>query len=75
MDSSSRTTTVLGSDCCGVVVAVGDSVTKFKVRDRVTGFSGVIYNNDINHGAYQSYTVLRDIATTKIPDKMSFEEG
>ncbi|KAE9363629.1 putative alcohol dehydrogenase [Stipitochalara longipes BDJ] len=67
--------TVLGSDCCGVVVAVGDPVTKFKVRDRVTGFAGVIYNQDINHGAFQSYTILRDIATTKIPDSMSFEEG
>ena len=67
--------TVLGSDCCGVVVAVGDSVTKFKVRDRVTGFAGVIYNQDINHGSFQSYTILRDIATTKIPDGMSFEEG
>ena len=67
--------TVLGSDFCGVVVAVGDSVTEFKVKDRVTGFSGVIYNNDINHGAYQSYSILRDIATTKILDKISFEEG
>ena len=67
--------TVLGSDCCGIVVAVGESVTKFKVRDRLTGFAGVIYNNDINHGAFQSYTILRDIATTKIPDSMSFEEG
>jgi NADPH:quinone reductase-like Zn-dependent oxidoreductase len=54
--------TVLGSDCCGVVVAVGDSVTNFQVRDRVKGFAGVIYNQDINHGAFQGYTILRDIA-------------
>ncbi|PMD45681.1 GroES-like protein [Hyaloscypha variabilis F] len=67
--------TVLGSDSCGVVVAIGEGVTKFKVGDRVTGFAGVIYNNDINHGAWQTYTVLRDIATTQIPDNMSFEEG
>jgi NADPH:quinone reductase-like Zn-dependent oxidoreductase len=67
--------TVLGSDSCGVIVAIGNSVTKFKVRDRVAGFAGVIYNQDINHGAFQSYTLLRDIATTKIPDNMSFEEG
>jgi NADPH:quinone reductase-like Zn-dependent oxidoreductase len=66
---------VIGSDSCGVVVAVGDAVTKFKVRDRVTGFAGVIYNDGINDGAWQTYTVLRDIATTKIPDNMSFEEG
>ncbi|KAN0112361.1 putative alcohol dehydrogenase [Hyaloscypha variabilis] len=67
--------TVLGSDSCGVVVAIGEGVTKFKVGDRVTGFAGVIYSNDINHGAWQTYTVLRDIATTQIPDNMSFEEG
>ena len=50
-------------------------MTKFKIGDRVTGFAGVIYNNDINHGAWQTYTVLRDIATTQIPDNMRFEEG
>ncbi|TVY68983.1 Dehydrogenase azaJ [Lachnellula suecica] len=67
--------TVLGSDGCGVVTAVGSSVTKFKVGDRVTGFAGVIYNSDINHGAWQTYTILREIATMKIPDSMSYEEG
>ncbi|PVH82613.1 putative zinc-binding alcohol dehydrogenase domain-containing protein cipB [Cadophora sp. DSE1049] len=66
---------VLGSDSCGVVAAVGSSVTKFKVGDRVTGFSGVIYLQDIDHGAFQTFTVLKDIASTKIPDSMSFEEG
>lgn len=67
--------TILGSDCCGIITAISPSVTKFKVGDRVTGFAGVIYNSDINHGAWQTYTVLREIATTKIPDSMSFEEG
>ncbi|CAL3965268.1 unnamed protein product [Diplocarpon coronariae] len=66
---------VLGSDSCGIVASVGASVTKFKVGDRVTGFAGVIYNNAIDHGAWQTYTVLRDIAAMKIPDSMSFEEG
>jgi NADPH:quinone reductase-like Zn-dependent oxidoreductase len=67
--------TVLGSDGCGVVTAVGSAVSKFKVGDRVTGFAAVIYNNDLNHGAWQTYTVLREIATTKIPDGMTYEEG
>lgn len=66
---------VLGSDVCGVVVAVGDKVTHFKVGDRVAGFSAVIYNSDINHGAFQTYTILRELGTSKIPSKMSFEEG
>lgn len=66
---------VLGSDVCGIVVAVGDSVTRFQLGDRVTGFSAVIYNSNIDHGAWQTYTILREIATSKIPDTMSFEEG
>ncbi|RDL33848.1 GroES-like protein [Venustampulla echinocandica] len=66
---------VLGSDVCGTIVAIGDGVTRFKVGDRVTGFAAVIYNSDIDHGAWQTYTLLRDIGTTKIPDSMSFEEG
>ncbi|TVY38417.1 Dehydrogenase [Lachnellula occidentalis] len=70
-----RYPTVLGSDGCGVVTAVGSSVSKFRVGDRVTGFAAVIYNNDLNHGAWQTYTVLREIATTKIPDRMTYEEG
>ncbi|KAF7874956.1 hypothetical protein EAF04_002130 [Stromatinia cepivora] len=66
---------VLGSDVCGVVVAVGDGVTLFKVGDRVSGFAAVIYNSEIDHGAWQTYTLLRDIATTKIPATIPFEEG
>ena len=67
--------TVLGSDCCGVVTAVGSAISKFRIGDRVTGFAAVIYNNDLNHGAWQTYTVLREIATTKIPDGMTYKEG
>lgn len=66
---------VLGSDGCGVVTAIGSNVTKFKVGDRVTGFAAIIYNQNPDHGAWQTYEVLREIATMKIPDFMSFEEG
>lgn len=67
--------TVLGSDVCGVVTEIGSGVTKYKPGDRVTGFAGVIYNSNPDHGAWQQYTVLRELATTKIPERMSFEEG
>lgn len=66
---------VLGSDGCGVVTEVGSNVTKFKVGDRVTGFAAVLYNQKPDHGAWQTYTVLREIATVKIPDSISFEDG
>jgi len=67
--------TALGSDGCGVVTAVGLEVSKFQVGDHVTGYGSVIYSSDINHGSWQTYTILRDIAVTKIPKSMSFEEG
>jgi len=66
---------VLGSDVCGTVIEIGDGVTHFNVGDRVTGFSAVIYNSNPDHGAFQTYTILRDIAASKIPPSMSFEEG
>jgi NADPH:quinone reductase-like Zn-dependent oxidoreductase len=66
---------VLGSDGCGIVTAVGEGVTKFKVGDRVTGFAAVIYNQNPDHGAWQIYTIFREIATMRIPDFISFEEG
>ena len=50
---------VLGSDVCGIVTEIGPEVTKFKVGDRVAGFAGVIYNKDPDHGAWQTYTILR----------------
>ncbi|RDW63669.1 hypothetical protein BP6252_11214 [Coleophoma cylindrospora] len=67
--------TVLGSDVSGTITQIGSSVTKFKVGDRVTGFAGVIYNGNADHGAWQTYTLLKEIVTCKIPDFVSFEDG
>lgn len=67
--------TVLGSDGAGVVTAVGPSVTKFKVGDRVTGWAGILYSQNADTGAWQTYTILREIATIPLPDFISFEEG
>lgn len=67
--------TVLGSDVCGTVISIGSSVTDFAVGDRITGFAGVIYNSEIDHGAWQTYTLIRDISAAKIPESMSWEEG
>jgi NADPH:quinone reductase-like Zn-dependent oxidoreductase len=67
--------TVLGSDVCGVVMAIGPGVTKFQVGDRVAGFAAVIYNQDPDHGAWQTYTILREVATMRVPRSLSFAEG
>ena len=67
--------TVLGSDVAGEVVSVGPGVTHFAPGDRVTGYSGVYYNQDIDHGAWQTYTILPELGSSKLPPSMSFEQG
>lgn len=66
---------VLGSDVAGIVEEVGSSVSAFKPGDRVCGYTAVIYNQEPDHGAFQTYSLLKDIGTSKIPDSMSFVEG
>lgn len=50
-------------------------MTKFKVGDRVAGFALLIANGKREHGAWQTYTLLEESATMKIPDEMSFADG
>jgi D-arabinose 1-dehydrogenase-like Zn-dependent alcohol dehydrogenase len=68
---------ILGSDVAGEVVAVGKSVTRFKIGDRVAGLAlGVDkVSNRPEEGAFQHYVVLREDATTALPDSMSFEHA
>ena len=66
---------ILGSDVSGVVEAVGEGVKLFKKGDHVFGFALVIANQNLDEGAFQTYSLLREEATTKIPENISFEEG
>ena len=66
---------VLGSDVSGTVSAVGASVTDISPGDRVCGFAAVICNSNIDHGAFQDYTILYDYATLRLPPTVSFEQG
>ena len=67
--------TVLGSDIAGIVIAVGPSVTHFAPGDRVTGFTAVMYKDQADHGAWQTYSLLRELSASKLPASMTFEEG
>jgi len=64
-----------GDDVGGIVEAVGAKVKNFHKGDRVAGFSGVIYNGDIAQGAFQTYTVLNEVGTVKLPANVTFEQG
>ncbi|KAL9006727.1 MAG: hypothetical protein Q9188_000505 [Gyalolechia gomerana] len=66
---------ILGSDISGTVEAIGPDVKLFKKGDRVTGYAASNANGDINHGAFQQYSLLNENVTAKLPDDITFEEG
>lgn len=68
---------IFGSDVAGEVVAVGKSVTRLQVGDRVTGQAHSVDKNLNNaaYGAFQLYTVLLERNTAKIPESVSFESA
>ncbi|KAK7952730.1 Polyketide synthase- enoylreductase [Apiospora aurea] len=70
-----RYPTIFGEDVAGTVVAVGEGVTRFGVGDRVLAAAGLIPSNNTPEGAFQLYTVAREWLTTKLPDRVSFEQG
>ncbi|KAH7196089.1 hypothetical protein DER44DRAFT_814722 [Fusarium oxysporum] len=72
---SSSFPAVLGSDLSGIVISIGPGVTRFKPGDRVIGFALGVISENIDKAAFQSYTLLDEVATTHLPDNISFEEG
>ena len=66
---------ILGSDVAGTVEAVGPNMTRLKKGDRVSGFAGILISKNNAHAAFQQYTILKEWVTTKLPDKISFEEA
>lgn len=56
-----------GGEFAGVVKAVGEEVTRWKVGDRVFGNS--------THGGYAQEAVLNEFRALAIPDGMSFEDA
>ncbi|KAI1038133.1 hypothetical protein LB503_012042 [Fusarium chuoi] len=72
---SSKFPAVLGSDLAGVVVSVGSDATRFKPGDRVIGFALGVISENIDKAAFQTYTLLDEVASTHLPDNISLEEG
>jgi NADPH:quinone reductase-like Zn-dependent oxidoreductase len=63
------------TDIAGIVAKVGPDVTTVKPGDRVLGSGPAFSTGKNEHGAFQTYTVVRDSSVTKIPDAMSFREA
>lgn len=61
---------VLGYEGAGVVEAVGEDVTRFKVGDRVMFVGAPKWE-----GSNQTYQVLDEAYMTHLPEQLSFEEG
>lgn len=62
---------VLGSDCSGVVDAVGPNVTQFRPGDEVYGMTFIRGSN----GSYAEYVVLPEVLVAKKPKNLTFEEA
>lgn len=69
---------IAGSDVAGVVVDVGDRVTRFDVGDRVFGtipHLNVSGTRGDRQGTYAEYVVARQDRLATLPDGVSYEVG
>ncbi len=68
---------VLGSDCAGEVVEVGDAVSRFNVGDRVLGHAVGTdpKRNSAAEGAFQRYAVVLASMAAPIPSDLSYERA
>lgn len=60
---------VLGTNVVGEVAAVGSSVTRFKIGDRVIGLTGA------KGGAYATYCCVAEKKTASVPDDIKAEQA
>ncbi|KAF4950142.1 hypothetical protein FGADI_8411 [Fusarium gaditjirri] len=57
---------ILGCDVAGRITAVGSGITKYKIGDRVTGYS---------MGTFQEYVPVKEYLCAKLPDNIGFAEA
>jgi len=67
---------IAGSDVAGVVVAVGEGVTRFRVGERVLGYAaGADKGHRAAEGAFQHYAILPAHMASPMPDSLSFAQA
>ena len=57
-----------GKDAAGVVEAIGENVTRYKIGDRV-------YTANSISGTYAEYTLCEEIDLGRLPENVTYEEG
>jgi len=62
---------VPGSDCAGIIAAVGDGVKKFKEGDKVYAFSLM----NPKGGSYSEYCAIKEDMVSLIPGNLSLDEA
>ncbi|KAJ4289206.1 hypothetical protein N0V90_011548 [Kalmusia sp. IMI 367209] len=67
--------TILGADVSGVIETVGSNVTNFKPGDRVFGCGDSFVTQKADNASFQSYTIVRETSTLKLPANISLEQG
>jgi NADPH:quinone reductase-like Zn-dependent oxidoreductase len=68
---------VIGTDVAGEVLEIGQSVTRFKVGDRVLGYA-LSFDKDVNssaQGAFQHYTILDEHMSSTLPDSLEYHDA
>ncbi|KAF8882981.1 chaperonin 10-like protein [Infundibulicybe gibba] len=66
---------VVGSDIAGVVDAVGEGVTRWRVGDRVAGLLQGATSGNPRPGGFAEYTILEADLAIRIPTNVSFDEA
>ncbi|KAL4925288.1 zinc-binding alcohol dehydrogenase family protein [Aspergillus undulatus] len=67
--------TILGHDVAGEVAAIGSSVTRFKIGDRVLGQAVGMTSKRNEDAAFQKYTLVAENLACYIPDHLGYESA
>lgn len=75
VDYSNTPGAVGGCDFAGVVVGVGEGVTRFKKGDRVLAVTFGLNASDKTAGAFAEYALATEDLSCHVPDSLSFAQA
>lgn len=75
VDFSNTPGAVGGCDFAGIVVRVGEGVTRFKEGDRVLAVTFGLNASDKTAGAFAEYALATEDLSCHVPENLSFEQA